>query len=73
MSIRTAQGLAADVAAAVSGTGAVFTWVAQVNDVLQLVATGIAIIAGVYAVRWHRIRIKLAQENLNDRRKNKSE
>jgi hypothetical protein len=68
---RTADGLAADLAAAVSGTGAVASWIATANDVLQLVATGIAIVAGVYAVRWHRLRIKLAKEKSNGKPKDK--
>jgi len=68
---RTAQGLAADLAAAVSGTGAAASWIATANDVLQLAATGIAIVAGIYAVRWHRIRIRLAQEKLREQDKSK--
>ena len=68
---RTAQGLAADFAAAVSGTGAVASWIATANNVLQLAATGIAIVAGIYAIRWHRLRIKLAQEKLSEQDKSK--
>jgi hypothetical protein len=62
---RTTQGIAADAGAAVSGTGAAFTWIAQVNDVLQLIATLVAIVAGVYALRWHKLRIQLAKEKMN--------
>lgn len=71
MFARTAQGLAADVAAMVSTTGAAFTWIAQVNDALQLVATGVAIVAGIYAIKWHRVRIKGAQEKQHDKAKQK--
>ena len=59
---RTAQGLAADLAAATSGAGAVASWIATANGILQLIATAIAIVAGVYAIKWHRVRIKDAQE-----------
>lgn len=45
-------------AAAASSAGiAGFTWIAQVNDIMQFVATGVAIIAGIYAIVWHRVRI----------------
>jgi len=63
---RTAQGIAADLAAATSGTAAVTSWVAQANDVLQLIATGVAIVAGIYAIKWHRVRIKNV-ENPSDK------
>jgi hypothetical protein len=63
---RSAEGLAADFAALTSGTGAVASWIATANDVLQLVATGIAIVAGLYAIKWHRVRIKNAKEKAND-------
>jgi hypothetical protein len=47
----------ADLAAAGSGVTATWTWVAAANDVLQLAATAVAIVAGIYAIRWHRVRI----------------
>lgn len=47
----------ADLGAVGSGVTATWTWVAHVNDVLQLAATAIAIVAGIYAIRWHRVRI----------------
>jgi hypothetical protein len=50
----------ADVAAAGSGVTATWTWVAHANDMLQLVATAVAIVAGIYAIRWHRVRIDQA-------------
>lgn len=65
MSQEAAQGIAADVAAVTSASGATFTWIAQANDILQLVATLVAIGAGIYAIKWHRIRIKV-QEKKNE-------
>lgn len=47
----------ADLAAAGSGVTATWTWIAHVNDILQLAATAVALVAGVYAIRWHRVRI----------------
>ena len=67
MSLRSAQGIAADVAAAVSGSAAAASWIATANDILQLGATIIAIIAGLYAIKWHRVRIKNAQEKSDDK------
>ena len=65
---RTVQGLLADTAAGVSGAGAVASWLATANDVLQLFATGVAIVAGVYAIRWHKVRIdKVKKEQSNDK------
>ena len=63
---RTAQGLAADAMAALSGTGAAVSWVVQANGVLQMLATGVAIVAGVYAIKWHRLRIKNEQSKRNN-------
>ena len=47
----------ADLAAASSAATAGFTWVAQLNEILQLGATAVAIVAGIYAIKWHRARI----------------
>jgi hypothetical protein len=65
MSLKDIQ---ADVAAAGSGVTATWTWVAAANDILQLVATAVAIVAGIYAIRWHRVRIDRAvrQQRKND-------
>jgi hypothetical protein len=52
----------ADLGAVGSGVTATWTWVAYVNDLLQLVATTIAIVAGIYAIRWHKVRITTARE-----------
>ena len=65
---RTAQGLLADAAAAASAGGAVASWIATANDILQLVATGIACLAGVAAWRYHRARREYYMEKLNDKR-----
>ena len=62
---RTAQGMAADIAAAVSGGGALASWLAVANDIMQLVATTIAIIAGLYALRWHRFRLQQGKKHLD--------
>jgi hypothetical protein len=47
----------ADIGAAGAGVTATWTWVAAVNDILQLAATAVAIVAGIYAIRWHKVRI----------------
>ena len=65
MFTRSAQGIAADFAAMVSGGGAVASWLTVANDVLQLVATAIAIVAGLYAVRWHRFRLVQGRRHLD--------
>jgi hypothetical protein len=49
----TAQSIAADVAAGTSITAAGWSWIAPVNEILTLIATVIAIISGVYAIRYH--------------------
>jgi len=59
---RTTNGIVADLMAATSATGAAASWIATANDVLQLIATGIAIVAGVYAIKWHRVRIKIVEK-----------
>lgn len=51
----------ADIGSAGVGVTAAWTWVAHVNDVLQLVATAVAIVAGFYAIKWHRVRIDDAE------------
>lgn len=47
----------ADGAAAVSVSAATMSWVSEVNALLQLVATVVAIIAGIFAiiVHWRRL------------------
>lgn len=57
LNMNQSKDILADVAAAGAGVTATWTWVAHVNDVLQLVATAVAIVAGVYAIRWHKVRI----------------
>ncbi len=62
---RTFQGLLADAGAGGSIGVAGFTWITPVADIFQLIATIIACIAGVYAIRWHRLRIQIAKEKRN--------
>lgn len=62
---RTVQGLVADAAAGGTISLASFSWLAPVTDFFQLIATLMAIVTGVYAVRWHRLRIKIAKEKMN--------
>ncbi len=59
---RTLQGIVADLSAGGSVGVASFTWMAPVADVLQIGATIVAIVAGVYAIRWHKLRIQIAKE-----------
>ncbi|MHC4302570.1 MAG: hypothetical protein ACYS7Y_35365 [Planctomycetota bacterium] len=65
MSLKPAHGLAADFAAALSGGGALASWLAVANDLLQIVATTIAIVAGLYAVRWHKFRLQQGKRHLD--------
>lgn len=44
---------AADAAAAASVSLAGWTWVTQANEILQLIATAVAIVAGLLAARYH--------------------
>jgi len=37
----------------------------NVDNALQLIATMVAIIAGCYAIAWHRARLKELQRHLN--------
>ena len=46
----------ADTLAGVSIGAAGWTWVAQANEILTLVATVVAIIAGLVAIRFHWIK-----------------
>lgn len=63
--MRTPQGIFADFAAVLSGGGAVASWLTVANDFLQLVATSIAIIAGIYALRWHKFRLQQGRKHLD--------
>lgn len=56
---------AADVAAGISGSAAVISWITVANDILQLGATAIAIVAGLYAVKWHHFRLKQGRATLD--------
>lgn len=59
----TGRTYAPDFAAVGSAASAGITYVAQLNDVLQLVATVVAIVAGLYAIKWHRVRIEEINRN----------
>jgi len=76
MNIDQQQQIGADVAAGGSAVLAGVTWMAELGVIMQLGATGVAIVAGLAAAWWHieRIRIsrlqrqKLEREIENDRR-----
>jgi hypothetical protein len=56
----------AKAAAATSAGIAGWTWLATANDVLQLVATVVGIVAGVYAIVWHKARIENLKKKVED-------
>ncbi len=60
------QEVAGDIAAAGSASVAGYTWIAQLNGMLQLVATAVAIVAGIYAIVWHRVRIAQATRKTDE-------
>ena len=60
------QEVAGDVAFAGSASVAGFTWIAQLNELLQLLATTVAIVAGIYAIIWHKVRIRNASEKKDE-------
>ncbi len=39
-----------------------FTWVAEVLPILQVAATVVAIVAGLYSIAWHRRRLTDSDE-----------
>lgn len=43
--------------AAISAAGAGYSWLATANEVAQLFATAVAIVAGLYAIKWHKAKI----------------
>jgi hypothetical protein len=52
----------ADAGTGVSASAAIFSWLAQANDILTLLATLTAITAGFYAAKFHRAKLKLLEE-----------
>lgn len=56
----------ADTAAAASAALAGVSWLGALNDVLTAVATMVAIIAGLYSIKWHQTRIKKMREELRE-------
>lgn len=61
-----AQEFVAKAMAASSAGIAGWTWIATANDMLQLIATAIGIVAGVYAIVWHRVRINEVKRKGNE-------
>lgn len=57
---------AADIAAAGSIASASVSWLGTANEVLQLVATVIAIVAGLFAVLVHHARLKQFRDRKHD-------
>lgn len=55
--------MAADYAALTTNAVAGVTWLTTVSNVLQIVATCIAIASGVYALMWHRARLNELKKN----------
>lgn len=55
----------ADGAAVGSAAFAGFSWIAPLNEVFTLIATLVAIIAGIYAIQWHRFRLQQGRRHLD--------
>lgn len=55
----------ADAAAATSISTTGWVWLVHLDNALQIVATIIAITAGIYAILWHRARLKELERHLN--------
>jgi len=72
MSGQTEQQVA-DSAAAASAGIAGLTWVAPLNEILQLGVTAIAIVAGIYAIAWHRVRIQEVKRKMRERDEKQSD
>ncbi len=53
MSVKPPQQLTADAATVVSGGSASWAWLVHINEVLTLVATVIAIVSGLFAIRYY--------------------
>jgi hypothetical protein len=62
----SAKQISADAAAVVSGGAATWTWIANLNDILQLLATVIAIVSGIYAICYHRRKYRELDESSED-------
>ena len=57
---------AADVAALSTGGIAGMSWVAPLTELFQLGATAVAIVTGVYAIAWHRARLRELKRKRNE-------
>lgn len=64
--LKAAVDKAPDLMAGISGAAAGVSWLSTVNDVLQLGATAVAIVAGVYAIKWNMLRVKDMKRKLDD-------
>jgi len=53
MSVKSVQEVAAVGATFVSGGSASWAWLSNVNEILTLIATLIAIVSGLYAIRYY--------------------
>jgi len=56
---------APDLMAGISGTAAGVSWLSTINDVLQLGATAVAIVAGIYAIKWNMLRVRDMKRKLD--------
>lgn len=53
MSVEQVQNVAADAAAGISVASASYAWLGTANDLMTLLATGVAVVAGILAARYH--------------------
>lgn len=66
-SIQQIQEKAVETAASTSVGSMLLSWLPIVTDVLQLVATVVAIASAVMAYRWHRQKLKTLRGNDEDK------
>jgi len=67
VSIEQVQNVAADAAAGVSVASASYAWLGTANDLMTLLATGVAVVAGILAARYHWVKTKqLSNGNPSD-------
>lgn len=60
--------ITAPISLATSVSAVSWTWLGITNDVLQLVATVVAIITGLYAIRYYKKRNEAERKNKASRR-----
>ena len=66
MSVSLKAFAAADAAAVSTGGIAGLSWVAPLTELFQLGATAIAVVTGIYAIAWHRARLKELKRKRNE-------